>query len=202
MKQEEGREYESCLIWKKSEGNVFWETARWREGERERERADRRERGERNQSTSHYLLSGALQQRDEIIKNPIAALWEGMTQRREIHIWTGESNRSPFWHVDTLTLEQTLTAASDPHILKEKVWVQQSRGGKSEGRWGRMRSEWSVNSGEAMWHRKRGWERKQSAVTKWLGRSAEAIYRIISGGLSSWPLGVAEEVQQRLVYTH
>lgn len=28
----------------------------------------------RNQSASHYLLSGALQQRDEIIKNPIAAL--------------------------------------------------------------------------------------------------------------------------------
>lgn len=30
--------------------------------------------GGRNQSASHYLLSGALQQRDEIIKNPIAAL--------------------------------------------------------------------------------------------------------------------------------
>lgn len=48
--------------------------------------------GGRNQSASHYLLSGALQHTDEIIKNPIAALQVGMTERRGIHSWTGRSN--------------------------------------------------------------------------------------------------------------
>lgn len=100
-----------------------------------------REQGGRNQSASHYLLSGALQQRDEIIKNPIAALWEGMTERREIHIWTGQSNRSPFRHVDTLTFGQTLTAPSDPHMLKGKVGVQQSEKAR-EGRIRWMSCEW------------------------------------------------------------
>lgn len=50
-----------------------------------------------------------------------------MTDRRKIHIWTGRSNQSSFRHVDTLTFGQTLTALSDPHILKEKGMQQSGR---------------------------------------------------------------------------
>ena len=110
-KQEEMENKDHSLYERRSEGSVIWEKVWWRDCEKEkRERGWWREQTGRNQSASHYLLSGALQQRDEIIKNPIAALREGMTERREIHIWTGQSNRTPFRHVDTLPFGQTPTA--------------------------------------------------------------------------------------------
>lgn len=151
------------------------EKAWWRDCEKGRERWWR-EQGGRNQSASHYLLSGALQQTDEIIKNPIAALWEGMTGRREIHSWTGQSNRSPFWHVDTLAFGQTLTAPpSDPHILKKKKkslsatkWEENGKGGRGECA-----------------YRRENVRMKEKAVTGQQMTVREPIYWIISGGLSS-----------------
>lgn len=145
-----------------------------------------RERGGRNQSASHYLLSGALQQRDEIIKNPIAVEREGMTEMGEIHIWTGQSKIEA--HSDMLTHLHWNKRWQPPLTLtyeKKKVWVQQSKR-KVKGRAGledelRVRGMW-----QEKWELKRNSRWSDTELGSLQSQSAESLAEAYQVFPSEW----------------
>lgn len=145
-----------------------------------------RERGGRNQSASHYLLSGALQQRDEIIKNPIAVEREGMTEMGEIHIWTGQSKSKPIltcWHTYIGTNADSPRWPS--HMKRKKVWVQQSKR-KVKGRAGledelRVRGMW-----QEKWELKRNSRWSDTELGSLQSQSAESLAEAYQVFPSEW----------------
>ncbi len=192
-KKREEIENKNHAIYERRVRSVFWEKVWWRDCEKEKERVDRGNRGEKSISQSLFIKWCSATERWNNQKPNRCTVRGNDREEGNSHLdRTVESKPiSTCWHTYIRTNTDSLLW---PSYIKRKSlsatkWKESEKGGRG-GFGGRVVSEVSVHVSEGMWRGK--WDgkqnRKQSVVGKCL-TVREPIYRIISGGLSSWPVG-------------